>query len=371
MKKMTHDEFVAKIDKLKGKGVYAILSKYQKATEKILIRHTVCGNEWLIKPSNIYKLKGCRVCHNKAVGERFSKTHDEFEEEVSESTKGEYELLGKYIDSKTKTLIKHLKCGHEFLMAPNKFSFGQRCPKCMRPNYSRDDKLFKNEIFSLVGNDYEVKGNIKRIDQKVLFKHNVCGHEYFATSNKFLNGGRRCPKCANNIKKNTKEYAEYVTTETEGEYKLIGEYDGNRNYAKMLHVKCGHQWKTKPYNFNSGKRCPKCDLSHGEQMVEKWLKENLLNYVTQYRIKECRIIQPLPFDFAIFKDNRLILIEYDGEQHFKAIPFFGGEEAFKKQQERDSFKRKFCKENKIPLIEIPYTIKNINEYLNNELSVYL
>lgn len=36
------------------------------------------------------------------------------------------------------------------------------------------------------------------------------------------------------------------------------------------------------------------------------------------------------FDFVIFNDKNQIIqcIEYDGEQHFKPIEFFGGEQAF-------------------------------------------
>ena len=43
-------------------------------------------------------------------------------------------------------------------------------------------------------------------------------------------------------------------------------------------------------------------------------------------------------------------IEYQGEQHYKAIDFFGGEDAFKKLVERDERKAKLCKDNDVHLI---------------------
>jgi len=43
-------------------------------------------------------------------------------------------------------------------------------------------------------------------------------------------------------------------------------------------------------------------------------------------------------------------IEYQGEQHYKAIDFFGGEEAFKKLVERDERKAKLCNDNDVHLI---------------------
>ena len=47
-----------------------------------------------------------------------------------------------------------------------------------------------------------------------------------------------------------------------------------------------------------------------------------------------------------------VAIEFQGEQHDRPIEFFGGEEAFKKSQERDARKRRLSKENSVALIEV-------------------
>ena len=49
-----------------------------------------------------------------------------------------------------------------------------------------------------------------------------------------------------------------------------------------------------------------------------------------------------------------VIIEYDGEQHFRPVERFGGEEAFKQTQQADLNKNKFCLDNKIKLIRIKY-----------------
>ena len=46
---------------------------------------------------------------------------------------------------------------------------------------------------------------------------------------------------------------------------------------------------------------------------------------------------------------------------------FGGQLKFDKQVQRDKYLRKYCKENNINLIEIPYTEKNIKEFLEKRL----
>lgn len=53
-------------------------------------------------------------------------------------------------------------------------------------------------------------------------------------------------------------------------------------------------------------------------------------------------------DLAIFDDTKqcVLAIEYDGEQHYKPMDYFGGENAFKKQKQYDKRKNKLIKENK-------------------------
>lgn len=95
--------------------------------------------------------------------------------------------------------------------------------------------------------------------------------------------------------------------------------------------------------------------SSGEIKIRKILEKYNINFQTQYRIKEFNILAP--FDFALFDNNNnlLGLLEYDGEQHFESVEFFGGKEGLLKQQERDAKKNNWCKENNICLKRIPYT----------------
>lgn len=64
------------------------------------------------------------------------------------------------------------------------------------------------------------------------------------------------------------------------------------------------------------------------------------------------------FDFYILNlSEKPIIIEVDGEQHFKPIY---GRQAFLKGQEHDRRKNSYCLANNIPLYRIPYwEIKNL------------
>lgn len=104
----------------------------------------------------------------------------------------------------------------------------------------------------------------------------------------------------------------------------------------------------------------------GELKIKKYLQKKHIKFKPQYRTIINKRIHI--FDFAIIdKKGVKIFIEYDGEQHYKPISIFGGEEGFKERQKRDKEKDIFCKVNNILLIRVPYYEKNINNFLNQKL----
>lgn len=68
----------------------------------------------------------------------------------------------------------------------------------------------------------------------------------------------------------------------------------------------------------------------------------------------------LSYDFLILDQNAqsVCFIECQGEQHYKPVLFFGGEEKFQNQLERDRLKKEYAFNHNIPLYEIPYTIRS-------------
>ena len=58
--------------------------------------------------------------------------------------------------------------------------------------------------------------------------------------------------------------------------------------------------------------------------------------------------------FDIYLPEYKLAIEYQGEQHFEPVDFFGGEEGFKDTVRRDNLKRKLCREYGVSLVEIRY-----------------
>ena len=124
--------------------------------------------------------------------------------------------------------------------------------------------------------------------------------------------------------------------------------------------------------------------SCGHLNVKSIVESHVRDYLDQYHIKYIPnksfhdLKGPrggnLSYDFAIYlTDTISFLIECQGEQHYRPVKFFGGNEAFKDQQERDALKRNYAYEHNLDLIEIPYTVRSedaIYAYLDKLFSVF-
>jgi hypothetical protein len=110
------------------------------------------------------------------------------------------------------------------------------------------------------------------------------------------------------------------------------------------------------------------NISYGEKKIFKYLETNKIIFKREYRFKDCFNKLPLPFDFFIESKN--ICIEFDGEQHFKPIKYFGGIDAYIIRKKNDIIKNEYCRNKKIKLIRISYEdINIIEEILSNEIIV--
>lgn len=107
-----------------------------------------------------------------------------------------------------------------------------------------------------------------------------------------------------------------------------------------------------------------------EAMVANYLTNNNIPFVCQKTYENCKNINCLRFDFCANYNDMEILIEYNGIQHYKPVPIFGGELALQKTQKNDKIKQQFTKDKNMPFIVIPYDISTRNKittFLDKEL----
>ena len=92
--------------------------------------------------------------------------------------------------------------------------------------------------------------------------------------------------------------------------------------------------------------------SRGEYNIFQYLKNMGIKFKTQYTFVDLKDIKLLRFDFCVFTPEGIILIEFDGIQHFQPVEYFGGFEGFKKRVLHDKMKSDYCLKNKIRLLRV-------------------
>ena len=297
------------------------------------------------------------------------KTNKQFTNEVYNLVGDDYVFLEDYINAKTHITCKHniSECGYTWKIIPNSFLQGSRCPVCT--GCIKTSESFAKEVYEIVEDEYVFLDEYINSYTKILCRHNICGYSYKVRPHNFLQGDR-CPRCMGYLRKTNKEFADDVYELVKDEYVFLEKYVNDGEKILCKHNVCNSEYFVTPNNFLRGKRCPVCFESKGEKTIRGFLEDNNILFKREYSFDGLVGIggNLLRFDFALFnnKKNLICLIEYDGEFHFKK---FYEDQNYETIQIHDKRKNRYCKDNDIPLLRIPYwEFDNIEDILINELS---
>lgn len=350
---------------------YCVIGEYYNDRTEIEIRHNTCNYVFSVPPREFLDKSQCPVCNNGC--QRIDT--EIFELKMQKIIGEDYVTVSDYIDSRTRIKLKHITCDQTFDALPNHVISRQttRCPNCFGGKRISHDE-FLDIVEETHGGEYKILGTYKNSDTPIEVKHMKCNHVFFPIPYGFMRG-TGCPKCAGVLNLTHDEFLERLLKigMTE-EYVILEEYKNMSTKLLTKHISCGYTYYANPSVLLRGSGCIKCKESKGEKTITEYLTINSIRFESQYRFDDCRNINPLPFDFAAFsnKNKLILLIEYDGEQHYEPIEHFGGEENLKYVQNNDSIKNKYCEANNIPLLRIPYWhFDRIEEILDSELNKYI
>lgn len=381
MNKITQEQFAKEIKNLVG-DEYEILDYYSKNKRMFAkIKHNKCKNIYETARINFIKGSRCIYCSNI----NKSKSHDTFVSQIEDLYDNKITILGKYKNNKTNILIRHNICNYEFNVRPdNLLSFGEKCCKKCNGILERQENInnFKNLINNILGeNNYKILTNkIELYKTPITLFHNECETKFITNLGEIIRG-KKCPNCVVNKKKTLETFKQEVYDLVKDEYIVLGEYINTNTRIKMKHNKkeCLYEWDVIPKTFlHANYRCPLCNSSKGELIINNFLKQNNFNYKTQYKISDCVYKRSLPFDFAVFDSNNNLkyLIEYDGEQHYNPNSLFHGKLQNEKNRNfeitklKDKIKTDYCLKKQIQLIRISYNdFDNIVKILNSKLKL--
>lgn len=275
-----------------------------------------------------------------------------------------------YLGTAKKCILICKKHNVEMFSRPSDFLKSGHCccKKCTEEvNSKKGEILFLNKAKEIHNNKYDYSlMNYKNRKTKVKI---ICpehgSFEQLPSNHIHPKKPQGCPKCghlkaAKKKQITTKEFIQ-KSKEING-----NRYDYSKtkfiNMKTKVEIICpehGSFFQNPDNHLRKKYGCPFCNESHGEKEISKWLKKNNLSferekvYLDDYGPKGW----PLPYDFYI--TNKNILIEYEGEQHFKPICYGGidierAKTNLKKQRHYDWLKRKYAKDKRIPIIYINY-----------------
>lgn len=183
--------------------------------------------------------------------------------------------------------------------------------------------------------------------------------------------GHKCIECSyENRSANLKLTKDYVKEKIESKGDIWvnpDEYTNCQDKNLKIKCSCGKEFMTSFVNFDRHNvtRCKTCSQkeSVGELRIKNFLLEHNIQFEQEKRFDGCRDQKSLPFDFYL--PTHRTCVEFDGKQHFVDIY---GKDTLLQTQKHDCIKNKYCEENSIILIRIPYWEgNNIDQILSSKI----
>ena len=384
--RLTTEEFIKRSIKIHKEKYNYSKVEYISIFIKVIIFCKKCNKYFKQTPSAHLQGQGCPKC--KAIKHSIESrlTTEEFIKKAKKIHGDKYNYSKvEYISSKTKVIIFCKKCNKYFKQIPNSHLQNRGCFKCTGKNKTTKELI--EQFIKIHGDKYNYS-KVEYISSKtkVIIFCKKCNKYFKQTPSAHLQG-QGCSKCgektkANKCKLTIKEFIE----------KSIKVHKEKYDYSKVKYVnskikviiicnKCNKEFKQIPNSHLKGHGCPFC-IRVSENKVGNFLNE----YFFTFKIISHKFIYKYIgidkkkhkryCDFYLQKKEKIIIVEYDGEQHFMPRRFGGksqekAEKAFKVQQFIDNKDTEFCNSNNILLWRIKYddnkekSILRLKELIND------
>jgi hypothetical protein len=256
----------------------------------------------------------------------------------------------------------------EFLQSPAHHIYRkQGCPDCAGTKKGTKEKFVKNAR-NIHGDKYDYNDVIYiTTHTKVIIRcPNHGNFEQTPANHTRKTNPQGCYLCTGKKRWSRDEFVNQATQVHMGEYGYANViWNGSKNKVEIICPFHG-PFEQLPSVHLNGSGCQKCLSSKGETKVRHVLKKKQVVFEEQCRFEDCLNVSPLPFDFLLIINGKKAIIEYQGEQHYRAVGFGNKDKndvaiKFENLKYRDKIKENWCLEKDIPLMVIPF-----HEYCNVE-----
>ncbi len=239
---------------------------------------------------------------------------------------------------------------------------------CMTSKYIGENTQYYNNLkYNLVGQTFNrltVVEKAKSVNGNAYWNCKcICGNYTTANTYELKNGKVKSCGCLRKEvsienQKNSPHQKKDMINNRYGKLTVVDlAYIKNNTRYWKCKCDCGNEKILSTGSLTSGNTssCGCMKISKGELYIREILDNNNIIYIPEFIVEIKN--KKYRFDFAILNEDGTIkyFIEFDGLQHYIPVDWFGGEKQFKTTQENDLIKNKYCENNNIPLIRIPYS----------------
>lgn len=378
-RRFTNEDIISKIQKVHGDKYITDKIQYINYHSKICLICPKHGEFW-ISPAKLLKGQGCPKC-NKKGGKKVKVTIEDFKERCTKLYNGKYIYDEVYFDKLNDEVTIICPIHGRFKQKAKYHLQGNGCRKCADEERLKSFNDFIDEANKIHNNKY-IYTKFKYVNSytKGII---ICPiHGEFLMSPKEHIGiyGKGCPKCGHKLPLSDEEWKTKANKKFNNFFQYKSPYI---NDSTEIVVSCPihGDFTIMPNNhLQSLSGCPIC--SHEKNVSETKLYNSLsAKFPFCLFNKNCfNIIKRQELD--IFSEKYKIAVEYQGQQHFVPIDYFGGEKTLERTKERDIQKIKKCSDNKIKLFHftydknvdisnVPYKVYIDEEELFNDIQEYI
>lgn len=240
------------------RGKFIILEGFTNQNEKIKIKRVSCGHTIKKSLNDILSPKYKDTCLECDRLKRFENANIRLKEKYNnrfEVLNG----IDNYKNTNTILLFLDNKCGNKFSSSFNNILNNKyfKCPSCEIKN---ETLVVKSEVYNKFKGEYLMIGDYIDSKTPIKFKHTKCNHIFFKTKYKFFNSKTPCNECRREARSlGMKNAQKKVNNKFKKLFTLKGIYVNSKSRIPVLCNNCNHVEEISLNNLLKRNSCIKCN----------------------------------------------------------------------------------------------------------------
>lgn len=300
------------------------------------------------------------------------RTHEEFIN-LMNTKNPNIEIVGKYINAKTKIQCICKIDHYEWQADPDHLLGDRGCPMCAKIKRNNSHKKKTHEQFveecKIANPNIEILRTYNGVINDIKCRCKICGGVFVRKASKII-GGRGCPICAgteiyqgiNDIATTHPQLTVYFKNKEDA--KLYSR--GSTSMIKLKCPNCGYEKNEMVSKFASRgyMSCPKCSdgISYPNKFARAFLNQlDVENVIYEYSPEWAK---PYRYDNYFEYKGKKYILEMDGGFHY--IKYYKSNLSLEETKARDKVKDNYAESNDIIIIRINCFYSD-SKYIENSL----